>query len=60
MTNTVQELCIALLHADTEAEVVAILRKEGYWDDPPFGAITVTSRRTGRLSGTSKAAPSRR
>jgi hypothetical protein len=34
MTNKVQELCIALLHADTEADVVAILKNEGYWDNP--------------------------
>ena len=32
MTN--QELCLALLKADTEAEVVALLMKAGYWDDP--------------------------
>jgi hypothetical protein len=32
--DKVQDLCIALLHADTEAEIVAILKKEGYWDDP--------------------------
>lgn len=32
--DKVQDLCLALLKADTEAEVVAILKKEGYWDDP--------------------------
>ncbi|MGQ0744928.1 MAG: hypothetical protein ACT4OS_11450 [Acidimicrobiales bacterium] len=27
------ELCLALMHADTDAEVVAILADAGYWDD---------------------------
>ncbi len=32
MTN--RELCLALLKADTEAQVVALLKQLGYWDDP--------------------------
>jgi hypothetical protein len=31
---TNQELCLALREADTEAEVIALLTKAGYWDDP--------------------------
>lgn len=27
-----QQLCEALLHADTEGEVITILKKYGYWD----------------------------
>lgn len=33
-TSTSQKLCLDLLHADTEAEVVQLLKKSGYWDDP--------------------------
>ena len=29
-----KELCLALMRADTEAEVVAILSDAGYWDNP--------------------------
>ena len=29
-----QELCMDLLRADTEEEVISILRQQGYWDDP--------------------------
>ena len=36
-----QELCMGLLRADTEEEVISILQQQGYWDDPavwvPFG-----------------------
>ena len=29
-----QQLCMDLLHADTEEQVISILRSQGYWDDP--------------------------
>ena len=29
-----QQLCLDLLHADTEQEVIDILKKHGYWDNP--------------------------
>lgn len=29
-----KELCLKLARADTEEEVIKILKKEGYWDDP--------------------------
>ncbi len=32
--NENEKLCVALLQADTEAEVVSLLKKAGYWDDP--------------------------
>ncbi len=36
-----QQFCLDLLQAETEEEVIAILRDRGYWDDPtvwrPFG-----------------------
>ena len=36
-----QQLCMDLLHADTEDEVISLLCGHGYWDDPaawrPFG-----------------------
>ena len=36
-----QQLCMDLLHADTEEQVIGILQGQGYWDDPnawrPFG-----------------------
>ena len=36
-----QQLCMDLLHADTEGQVISILQGQGYWDDPnvwrPFG-----------------------
>jgi len=28
------DLCLALMRADTEDEVIAVLRSAGYWDDP--------------------------
>ena len=35
MTNgQIRDLCLALLHADTEAEVIEVLKKAGYWDKP--------------------------
>ena len=34
MTNSeLQKFCIELLHAETEAEVIGILKMAGYWDD---------------------------
>ena len=29
-----KELCLNLLQADSETEVISILQKAGYWDDP--------------------------
>src|SRR4051812_555704 len=29
-----KELCLALMAADTEDEVVGVLKEAGYWDDP--------------------------
>jgi hypothetical protein len=29
----IRELCVSLLHAETEDEVVGILKRAGYWDD---------------------------
>jgi hypothetical protein len=29
-----RDLCVQLLHADSEAEVIALLRRAGYWDEP--------------------------
>lgn len=29
-----KELCLALMHADSEDEVIQILKMAGYWDDP--------------------------
>jgi hypothetical protein len=35
MTNgQIRDLCIALLHAESEEEVIGLLRKAGYWDQP--------------------------
>lgn len=35
MTNEqVRDLCLSLLHADSESEVVDTLKKAGYWGDP--------------------------
>ncbi|MCC6890086.1 MAG: hypothetical protein IT536_16255 [Hyphomicrobiales bacterium] len=35
MTNgQVRDLCIALLHAETEEDVIGLLKKAGYWDKP--------------------------
>ncbi|MCD9816649.1 hypothetical protein [Bradyrhizobium japonicum] len=35
MTNgQIRDLCIALLHAETEDEVIELLTKHGYWDKP--------------------------
>ena len=41
MPFSAEELCMALLRADTEKEVIRLLKLQGYWDDPdvwrPFG-----------------------
>ena len=29
-----EELCMNLLHANAEQDVIAVLQREGYWDDP--------------------------
>jgi hypothetical protein len=35
MTNgQIRDLCIALLHAETEDEVIGLLKRAGYWDQP--------------------------
>lgn len=35
MTNgQIRDLCLALLHAETEEEVIALLTKSGYWQKP--------------------------
>jgi hypothetical protein len=35
MTNgQIRDLCIALLHAETEDEVIGLLKKAGFWDQP--------------------------
>src|SRR6266481_2141135 len=35
MTNgQIRDLCIALLHAETEDEVIGLLKTAGYWDQP--------------------------
>lgn len=31
--SSLRELCLALMHADTEADVIGILKKANYWDD---------------------------
>jgi hypothetical protein len=37
MTNgQIRDLCIALLHAETEDEVLGLLKKTGYWDEAPL------------------------
>lgn len=34
MTNDeIKDFCIALLHAETEADVISLLKKAGYWED---------------------------
>lgn len=32
-TTSVKNLCLTLMRADTEAEVIEVLKKAGYWDD---------------------------
>lgn len=33
-TDNTKKLCEQLIHADTEADVIAILKESDYWDDP--------------------------
>ncbi|MDE2899559.1 MAG: hypothetical protein OXN15_00820, partial [Chloroflexota bacterium] len=53
-------LCLDLLHADTEEEVIVILRQKGYWDDPtvwePFGGTEGNFSTFGNQSRTPEAA----
>ena len=55
-----QELCMDLLRADTEEEVISILRQQGYWDDPavwvPFGGREDNFSTIGNQSGNAEAA----
>lgn len=41
LKSPAKQLCLDLLHADTEEQVIALLKAEGYWDNPdvwqPFG-----------------------
>jgi hypothetical protein len=32
--NQIKELCISLMEADNENEVISILKEKGYWDEP--------------------------
>src|ERR1700723_2141724 len=35
MTNgQIRDLCLALLHAETEDEAIAVLKEAGFWDKP--------------------------
>lgn len=36
MTLTTQELCLALIRADSQAQVIELLRNHGYWDNSTF------------------------
>ena len=36
------DLCLALLQADTEDEVIALLKKASLWDSPAAGGTTET------------------
>ena len=55
-----QELCMDLLRADTEEDVISILRQEGYWDDPavwvPYGGTEGNFSTMGNQSRTAEAA----
>jgi hypothetical protein len=31
------DLCLSLMRADTEEEVISLLKDVGYWDDATFG-----------------------
>src|SRR5712664_2472163 len=49
MTNAqVKDFALSLLRADSEAEVIAILSKAGYWDDP--GAWRLMGDKDGNFS----------
>lgn len=54
MTSSSENLCLNLLSADSEADVIGILRDAGYWDDPPAGVISVMNRRIIPPSATSR------
>ena len=34
--NDNKKLCATLLHADSESEIITLLKKHGYWDKPSF------------------------
>ena len=63
MTSTeldLRELCVDLLKADTEKEVIDLLRSYGYWDNPtmwrPFGGKDDNFPTTGNQSSTAHGA----
>lgn len=55
-----QELCLNLLRADTEEEVISLLKQQGYWDDPavwkPFGGTEDNFSTMGNQSSTPEVA----
>ena len=55
-----QELCMALLRADTEGEVISLLSNHGYWDNPdvwrPFGNREDNFSTIGNQSSSAEAA----
>ena len=58
MPKSERELCLALMKADTEQEVIDILKKAGYWDREacwrPYGDKT---RATTASSAINRVAP---
>ena len=42
--STNEQLCLNLLRADTEEEVIAILKAAGYWRNPNAGASSVIEK----------------
>ena len=42
-----QVLCMRLVRAESEEEVIRILEEGGYWNNESYGAPMVTKRTTG-------------
>ena len=49
-----QQKCIDLLRADTEEQVINLLRQYGYWDDPSVWRLLAIKRTTFLQSGISQ------
>ena len=52
-----KELCLSLLKADAEDEVIEILKKEGYWDDPSVWRLYGDQEGNYKTAGNQQAQP---
>lgn len=55
--NKTKKLCLSLLHADTEEEVISILKNSGYWDQPTAWRLYGDKEGNYSVAGSQQAQP---